>query len=91
MIRRDRQPAEDGISVCGAVYSSILTNAKIVAQVFGNRADLIAFALDLIHSHHFLKRNDVGIDLLQHRRDALGPYAAIETATLMDVVGCNPK
>jgi hypothetical protein len=91
VIGRDREPAEHRIAVRGAVNSSILTDAKIHAEVFGNRADLIAFALYFIHSDNFLKRDDIGVDLIQYRRNALGPYAAIETPTLMNVVGCNPK
>ena len=36
---------------------------------------------------HLLQRDDVGVDLAQHRGDAIGPRAAIHAAAAMDVVG----
>ena len=38
-------------------------------------------------AHHFLQRDDVGVDGGQHRGDALQPRPAIEPAAAVDIVG----
>jgi hypothetical protein len=52
---------------------------------------LVVLARSLIHADDFLKRDDVGIDLLQNVRDTLRPHTSIESTTFMNVVGCNAK
>ena len=52
---------------------------------------MIVFALCFVHADNFLKGNDVSVDLFQHLCNAHRPHTAVESTTLMNVVGCNAK
>ena len=42
-------------------------------------------------AHHFLERDDVGVHLFQHSRDAFRMDAPVHAAALVNVVGCDSE
>jgi hypothetical protein len=91
VLRNDRQVAQYRIPVSSAAQPSIFTNPKIESKLISNCVQMVLLARGFIHARHFLQRNDVSIDLLQHLGNALGPNAAIHTHTLVDVISCDAK
>jgi hypothetical protein len=55
-------------------------------HAFGDKARLVLFASPASNAHHFLKRNDVGVDLAQHFDYTRGSHSTVEPAAFVDVV-----
>ena len=52
---------------------------------------LIPLAIAAFNTEHFLKSDDVCIDMLKHIEDSFGKDTTIQPTTLMDVVGCDSQ
>jgi hypothetical protein len=52
---------------------------------------LIPLAIAAFNTEHFLKSDDVCIDMLEHIEDSFRTDTAIEPTTLMNVVGCDAQ
>jgi hypothetical protein len=91
VIGDDWESAEQCIAVGCAAEPAILTDAKVVTEILSNRVHLVVFTLCIVHPDNFLQRNNVRIDLSQHLSNAHGSHTPVESATLMNVVGCNAQ
>ena len=60
-------------------------------QPVGQKSTLIPIAIAAFDTEHFLKSDDVCIDMLEHIEDSFRTDTAIEPTTLMNVVGCDAQ
>jgi hypothetical protein len=60
-------------------------------QPAGQKSKLIPLAIAAFYTEHFLKSDDVCIDMLEHIEDLFGTHTAIQPTTLMNVVGCDAQ
>ena len=83
-VMRDRVAAEHGIPELMPTELACRRHDPSHAE---SGADLLGVA-DATRpcADHFLQRDDVGLDRVEHRRDAMGPRPAVESAASVNVV-----
>src|SRR5581483_737114 len=85
-----RQAAERHVAIRAAVQCAVLTKTPLVLfKIFVNAARLIVFNRSVLQVEDFLNGNDIGVQLFDYGRNALGAGAPIEAPALMNVVGCD--
>ena len=83
--------AEHHIPISSSLQTTCLSERKVEAQPVGQKSNLIPLAIAAFAMEHFLKSNDVCIDMLEHSKDSFGTDPAIQPTTLMNVVGCDAQ
>jgi hypothetical protein len=68
-----------------------VTLKGIAGHVTGGHKSKLIPAIAAFDTEHFLKSDDVCIDMLEHIEDSFGTDTAIQPTTLMDVVGCDAQ
>jgi hypothetical protein len=87
----NRKPGQHDIAVPAAFVKAVLAESETESEFIGNILRLIFFGRSPFEAYHFLKRNDVCIELTQDLDNAVRPDAAVHTAAFMNVIGSNSK
>src|SRR5687767_2219839 len=88
----DRHTAEHYVPITGALVQAVLAEAEFHFEFVGKKLGLmIPPMMSERMTQHFLKRNDIRIDLPQNISDALGRILAVDANAFMDVVSCDPE
>jgi hypothetical protein len=83
--------AKHRIPVSSAFQTTCLAECEVETQSIGQKSKLIPVAIAAFDTEHFLKSDDVCINMLEHIEDTFGTDTAIQPTTLMDVVGCDAQ
>jgi hypothetical protein len=83
--------AKRRIPISSALQTTCLSECEVETQPVGQKSKLIPLAIGAFDTEHFLKSDDVCIDMLEHIEDSFGTDTTIQPTTLMDVVGCDAQ
>jgi len=85
------KPATYDIPISAALQTTCLSECEMETQPVGQKSKLIPLAIAAFNTEHFLKSDDVCIDMLEHIEDSFGTDTAIQPTILMNVVGCDAQ
>ena len=75
------------IAVAPAPKAPVLTECEIETEFFGDKSSLVRLATPAFDAQHFLKCNDIGINLNENIDDAARANAAVQPPAFVNVIG----
>ncbi len=81
------KPAQDHIAIIATVQPPCLAESEIKPQLLGEEPGLVLFTAAALDAQHFLKGDDVRIDLRQDIGNPSRTDAPVQTLAFMDVIG----
>ena len=89
--RHDWIAREQHIAIRAALMPAVLANFRVVSEFFRKVASLVMIRTTALARDHFLQRDNIGIDLAQNAKNAIGTNAPIQPTRFVDVVGDHTK
>src|SRR5438067_2409500 len=88
-IRVQREATQKDVAVTSSFMFPVFTKAIIEFKFFRNKSRMILLRGISRYAEYFLQRYNVRIHFAQHFDNARRPHAPVQTAALVNIVGCN--